>query len=62
MINQFYNPKKTSTGPRKQREVRGYQMPYDLIRGAPSIRKDNNMIKTSRQERALVFFLFAFAK
>jgi hypothetical protein len=27
--NQFYNPKKTSTGPRKQREVRGYQMPYD---------------------------------
>ena len=29
VINQFYNPKKTSTGPRKQREVRGYQMPYD---------------------------------
>ena len=29
VINQFYNPKKTSTGPRKQREVRSYQMPYD---------------------------------
>ena len=27
--NQFYNPMKTATGPRKQREVRGYQMPYD---------------------------------
>ena len=27
--NQFYNPQRTATRPRKQREVRAYQMPYD---------------------------------
>ena len=27
--NQFYNPQRTATRARKQREVRAYQMPYD---------------------------------
>ena len=27
--NQFYNPQRAATRPRKQREVRAYQMPYD---------------------------------